>query len=504
MSEPEQCIICLDSLPLPRSSGPALVTDGVLQVPPTTVDAENNNKQENDEAANHLNVVAALDGCEHIIHDACIRSWAQKTNTCPICRNIFHIVRVFNGVDGTAISQYEVEDKKQIAEFDIQQWLGENAEEEPEQSNPCPICNSAEQENVLLLCDSCDAAYHTHCVGLDDIPDGDWYCMECRHAFQLSDESGDFANESQPSRRRRTARSQPRNGRGYHVRTRARLRRARQQARNVEWQGPWGQFAGRLYDLAEVDLDNFDDEDEEMGQYRQFQQLDRREVERWRQRFDIAQRWGAQDAFAHNIPPAISEHLQPAPPPPPPQETRDERRAWGAFELARAAEEGSTASRSRKRKTRSITASPAEPTQEPERKLKRPRTRRLATTHAEGSGSGSAPSPIPGPSTTPAADATTNGHGTIVNGSSARPEARTSSRGLRLLPTPLRQLENTPMVMAAVAAAEVEAAAREVIRTVGQIGNVGDVDLKSSNTARDTQGKRSRPPLLNIHQPEGA
>jgi RING-H2 zinc finger domain len=100
MSEPDQCIICLDSLPLPRSSGPGLATDSVLQVPPTTTDAENTNNTEDDEAANQLNVVAALDGCEHIIHDACIRSWAQKTNTCPICRNLFHTVRVFNGVDG--------------------------------------------------------------------------------------------------------------------------------------------------------------------------------------------------------------------------------------------------------------------------------------------------------------------------------------------------------------------------------------------------------------------
>jgi hypothetical protein len=45
--------------------------------------------------------VAELDGCEHVIHDACIRSWAQKTNTCPICRNLFHSVRVYNGLDGT-------------------------------------------------------------------------------------------------------------------------------------------------------------------------------------------------------------------------------------------------------------------------------------------------------------------------------------------------------------------------------------------------------------------
>lgn len=58
--------------------------------------------------------------------------------------------------------------------------------------------------------------------------------------------------------------------------------------------------------------------------------------------------------------------------------------------------------------------------------------------------------------------------------------------------------------MAVVAAAEVEVAAREVIRTAGRIGNGADVGLKSSNLARDTQGKRSRPPVQNTHPPEGA
>lgn len=151
MTEPEQCIICLDSLPLPRATtstlgaaeggdtefqllrdGGAAATDtdttattdttttttttdtteitGTTASPPplqsptvtATVTAANTAtiKAEYDELNNPLNVVAALDGCEHIIHEACIRSWAQKTNSCPICRNVFHSVRVFNGVDG--------------------------------------------------------------------------------------------------------------------------------------------------------------------------------------------------------------------------------------------------------------------------------------------------------------------------------------------------------------------------------------------------------------------
>ncbi|KAL4728546.1 hypothetical protein ACLX1H_005297 [Fusarium chlamydosporum] len=334
MAEAEQCIICLDPLPRPSAS---------LQAP------------------------AAL-------------TIAASDAAAP--------------AGGTAISKYDVQDKKQVAEFDVRQWLGENPEEDEEEpGNPCPICNSSEREDVLLLCDSCDAAYHTHCVGLEAIPDGDWYCMECAHLFQLVEEPEATEVGERSPRPSYVRRPNPRNVRGYHVRTRERLRRARRQARNVEWQGAWGQFSGRFYEMSDLDLDNHDEEDEELEQYRRFQEVGRRELERWQQRMDIARRLGARDVFVNNIPPAISERLQPAPEPV--QETADERRAWGALERARETEEPST--NSRKRKGRSVTASPREPAQEPERKLKRPRTRRLPTQNGEASSSVS--SPAPGPST---------------------------------------------------------------------------------------------------------
>lgn len=122
MSEPEQCIICLD--PLPRAAletdaqaavsvadavADAAVTDGAVAggepaPEPAPIAAATalyaTAPSSLDDDSSYLNIVAALDGCNHIIHDACIRSWAQKTNTCPICRNPFHSVRVYNGVDG--------------------------------------------------------------------------------------------------------------------------------------------------------------------------------------------------------------------------------------------------------------------------------------------------------------------------------------------------------------------------------------------------------------------
>jgi hypothetical protein len=45
----------------------------------------------------------------------------------------------------------------------------------------CQECHSAENENLLLLCDGCDKGTHTYCCKpkLTTIPKGDWYCRFC-------------------------------------------------------------------------------------------------------------------------------------------------------------------------------------------------------------------------------------------------------------------------------------------------------------------------------------
>lgn len=41
----------------------------------------------------------------------------------------------------------------------------------------CQFCHSGENEDKLLLCDSCDKGYHTYCFKprMDKIPEGDWW-----------------------------------------------------------------------------------------------------------------------------------------------------------------------------------------------------------------------------------------------------------------------------------------------------------------------------------------
>ena len=52
---------------------------------------------------------------------------------------------------------------------------------EPDDDEPCAACGSADDPGRLLLCDECDAAYHTSCLDppLDASPPGDWFCPKC-------------------------------------------------------------------------------------------------------------------------------------------------------------------------------------------------------------------------------------------------------------------------------------------------------------------------------------
>ena len=45
----------------------------------------------------------------------------------------------------------------------------------------CEVCGTENQAELILLCDSCDQAYHTYCLDppLKAVPDFDWHCPKC-------------------------------------------------------------------------------------------------------------------------------------------------------------------------------------------------------------------------------------------------------------------------------------------------------------------------------------
>ena len=51
-------------------------------------------------AASDDNSIAEIQICGHVLHDACLREWTGKANSCPICRQTFHLVNVWDRVGG--------------------------------------------------------------------------------------------------------------------------------------------------------------------------------------------------------------------------------------------------------------------------------------------------------------------------------------------------------------------------------------------------------------------
>ena len=58
-------------------------------------------------------------------------------------------------------------------------------------SLPCEVCTATDDETRMLVCDSCNKGYHTHCLTptVYDIPEDSWYCGDCGG---LSQTSSDF------------------------------------------------------------------------------------------------------------------------------------------------------------------------------------------------------------------------------------------------------------------------------------------------------------------------
>jgi hypothetical protein len=51
----------------------------------------------------------------------------------------------------------------------------------------CELCDSASNDDQMLLCDGCDRGYHMYClpVPLTAVPEGDWFCHPCAQSRGL-------------------------------------------------------------------------------------------------------------------------------------------------------------------------------------------------------------------------------------------------------------------------------------------------------------------------------
>ncbi|KAJ5468981.1 hypothetical protein N7475_006733 [Penicillium sp. IBT 31633x] len=308
--------------------------------------------------------IAQLLPCGHVLHNNCLKPWVERANSCPICRRSFNMVELSDQVGGPVISSYVVQDRTQVADVDPSMII-EYVEDDLADFHPCTLCGQADNEDVLLLCDGCDAPSHLYCLGLDEIPAGSWYCQQCESQRALGPAPEVSARPSRvPEQRSRRTRAQQR-----------RLQNTNQ-TNSVHWARVWQS----VWDHLNLDLDfPFDDDRsaERMMQQRRREEANQREFQAWQRRFEIAERQGGGSRFRDTASLFDLDHARPSRPrvprvPTPEPESLEEMRAWNAFERAREIENNPNAARKRKEPTMSPSPEPTEP----ERKLKRPRTRR--------------------------------------------------------------------------------------------------------------------------------
>lgn len=301
--------------------------------------------------------VAHLLPCNHDLHNACLKPWVERANSCPICRAKFNMVELSRAVGGPVLDSYAVQDKVQEAELDPSMVIEEDELFAVDAWEPCLVCGSGDETHELMYCDGCDRAVHVFCAGYIDSPDV-WYCESCLADLETDTGLPGLANGS-----RRVPG------------TRARLRAPRIPLDNNQdrlWARVWQAVSHHIG----MDLD-YPHGDDVAGQR---MPLRGHTARHWQQRARVASTQGAEAAAERlrNIAAAAAER-QPRRRPEP--ESQEEIMAWNAFDKAREAQGAPASIRRQKRKATASPVSPRESgegAQQPE--LKRPRLYRRPMT----------------------------------------------------------------------------------------------------------------------------
>ncbi|XP_004241616.1 uncharacterized protein [Solanum lycopersicum] len=119
-----------------------------------------------------------IDCCNHYFCFVCIIEWSKVESRCPMCKRRFSIIR--------RPARPPIFPSERVVNVPVRDQVYHchgNATTGPRDlyaEVQCNVCHSTADDVLLLLCDLCDTAYHTYCVGLGaTVPEGDWFCADC-------------------------------------------------------------------------------------------------------------------------------------------------------------------------------------------------------------------------------------------------------------------------------------------------------------------------------------
>ncbi|XP_071711717.1 uncharacterized protein [Rutidosis leptorrhynchoides] len=125
-----------------------------------------------------MSVRGFIDCCEHYFCFVCIMEWAKVESRCPICKRRFSTIRRPLNYDLFLPERIvNVPVRNQVHYYNGNATIGPP---DPYSQITCTVCSHSSDEELLLLCDLCDSAAHSYCVGLGaTVPEGDWFCKDC-------------------------------------------------------------------------------------------------------------------------------------------------------------------------------------------------------------------------------------------------------------------------------------------------------------------------------------
>ena len=121
--------------------------------------------------------LANPDGCDHNFCKTCLIEWSQISGKCPMCKNEYNNIFIYD--DGI---------KKQISVNEIRKKFKKEKNDENENENiekVCYLCRKNEDEINLVLCDRCKETFcHYYCCNLKKMPVGKWFCEFCQEELK--------------------------------------------------------------------------------------------------------------------------------------------------------------------------------------------------------------------------------------------------------------------------------------------------------------------------------